>query len=166
MTIYLENEAETAFDFDLQETADIVAEKILELEACPYETVVNVLLTDNEGIRRFNRDFRGIDRPTDVLSFPNITYETAADFGSVEENFADCFEPDTGELILGDIIISADRVTKQAESYGHDRRREFAFLVAHSMLHLLGYDHMTEEEASVMEEKQERTLQELRITRD
>lgn len=166
MTIYMENETETAFDFDLQETAGIVAEKILELEACPYETVVNVLLTDNEGIRRFNRDFRGIDQPTDVLSFPNITYETAADFGCVEESFADCFEPDTGELILGDIIISADRVTKQAESYGHDRRREFAFLVAHSMLHLLGYDHMAEEEAAVMEEKQERTLQELRITRD
>ena len=166
MTIYMENETETAFDFDLQETAGIVAEKILELEACPYETVVNVLLTDNEGIRRFNRDFRGIDQPTDVLSFPNITYETAADFGCVEESFADCFEPDTGELILGDIIISADRVTKQAESYGHDRRREFALLVAHSMLHLLGYDHMTEEEAAVMEEKQERTLQELRITRD
>ena len=60
MTIYMENETETAFDFDLQETAGIVAEKILELEACPYETVVNVLLTDNEGIRRFNRDFRGI----------------------------------------------------------------------------------------------------------
>ena len=166
MTIYMENETETAFDFDLQETAGIVAEKILELEACPYETVVNVLLTDNEGIRRFNRDFRGIDQPTDVLSFPNITYETAADFGCVEESFADCFEPDTGELILGDIIISADRVTKQAESYGHDRRREFAFLVAHSMLHLLGYDHMAEEEAAVMEEKQERTLQDLRITRD
>ncbi len=166
MTIYLENETEICFDFDLQRTADLVAEKILELEACPYETVINVLLTDDEGIRRFNRDFRGIDRPTDVLSFPNITYEMAADFGCVEESFADCFEPDTGELILGDIIISADRVTEQAESYGHDRRREFAFLVAHSMLHLLGYDHMTEEEAAVMEEKQERALRELRITRD
>ena len=70
MTIYLENETEICFDFDLQGTADLVAEKILELEACPYETVINVLLTDDEGIRRFNRDFRGIDRPTDVLSSP------------------------------------------------------------------------------------------------
>lgn len=166
MTIYLENETELSFDFDLEETAELVAEKILELEACPYETVVNILLTDNEGIRQFNQDFRKIDRPTDVLSFPNLTYEAAADFSHIEESFADCFEPDTGELILGDIIISAEKVTEQAESYAHGRRREFAFLVAHSMLHLLGYDHITEEEAAVMEEKQERALQELRIVRD
>lgn len=166
MTVYLENETEISFDFDPKETAELVAEKVLELEACPYETTINILLTDNKGIRQFNQDFRGIDRPTDVLSFPNVAYEAAADFSHIEENFADCFEPDTGELILGDIIISGDKVTEQAESYAHSMRREFAFLVAHSMLHLLGYDHMTEEAAAVMEEKQEKALQELRIVRD
>lgn len=166
MTIYLENETDVPFDFDERETADRVAEKILEMENCPYEATVNILVTDSAGIRQFNREFRDMDSPTDVLSFPNIAYETPADFGRVEEEAADCFEPDTGELVLGDIIVNADRVIEQAEAYGHSRKREFAFLVAHSMLHLLGYDHMTDEEAAVMEEKQERALQALHITRE
>jgi probable rRNA maturation factor len=79
---------------------------------------------------------------------------------------ADYFDPDSGELILGDIIISVDKVEEQAESYGHSKKREFAFLVAHSMLHLCGYDHMEAEEAVVMEAKQEAVLTKLGITRD
>lgn len=166
MTFYLENETDVQFDFDTEETAGLVAEKVLELEECPYEAVVNILLTDEEGIRQFNRDFREIDNPTDVLSFPNIAYDSPADFRHVEEEAADCFEPDTGELVLGDIIISVERVREQAKAYGHSEKREFAFLTAHSMLHLLGYDHMTKEEAAVMEEKQEKVLQALGITRE
>lgn len=75
------------------------------------------------------------------------------------------FGPDTGELVLGDIMISVDKVREQAESYGHSTKREFAFLVAHSMLHLCGYDHMEPEEAEVMEQKQEELLTGLGITR-
>lgn len=166
MTVYLENETDMEFEFSLRETAERVAEEVLETEGCPYEAAVNILVTNDEGIREFNRDFRETDRPTDVLSFPNIVYEKPADFHHVEEAAADCFEPDTGELMLGDIIISADRVRGQAKDYGHSERREFAFLTAHSMLHLMGYDHMTKEEAAVMEEKQEKTLQKLQITRE
>ncbi|MBD5550586.1 MAG: rRNA maturation RNase YbeY [Lachnospiraceae bacterium] len=166
MTIYLENETEVQFDFDTEETARLVAEKVLEQEQCPYEAVINILLTDDQGIRQFNHDFRDIDRPTDVLSFPNIAYEQPADFEHVEEEAADCFEPDTGELVLGDIIISVDKVKEQSMAYGHSEKREFAFLTAHSMLHLLGYDHMTEEEAATMEEKQEKALKALGITRE
>lgn len=166
MTVYLENETDTQFSFDMEKTAVLVAQTVLDTEKCPYEATVNILLTDDEGIRQFNHDFRKIDTPTDVLSFPNIAYETPADFDGVEENAADCFEPDTGELILGDIIISADRLKAQAKSYGHSEKREFAFLVAHSMFHLTGYDHMTNEEAAVMEEKQENILQMLQITRE
>ncbi len=165
MTVYLENETKTQFDFDPEKTAALVAEKVLEAERCPYEAAVNILLTDNEGIRQFNRDFRETDAPTDVLSFPNIDYETPADFSGAEEETADCFDPDTGELLLGDIIISTDRLREQAKTYGHSEKREFAFLVAHSMFHLAGYDHMTKEEAAVMEEKQENVLQMLQITR-
>ena len=77
----------------------------------------------------------------------------------------DCFNPDSGELFLGDIIISLDRVKEQAENYGHGPRREYAFLVAHSMLHLLGYDHMTEEEAARMEAGQDAVLRALGIER-
>lgn len=166
MTVYLENETENQFDFDMHETAALVAERVLETEGCPYEAVVNILLTDDEGIRQFNRDFRGIDSSTDVLSFPNIVYGMPADFSEVERDAADCFEPDTGELILGDIMISADKVREQARDYGHSEKREFAFLIAHSMFHLVGYDHMTEKEAAVMVEKQRNVLQTLQITRE
>ena len=166
MIFYVENETETEFDFDVEQIVKIVSEKVLDTEDCPYETEINVLLTDNEGIRQYNRDYREIDRPTDVLSFPNIEFETPGDFSLAEENEADCFQPDTGELILGDIIVSVDKVIEQAESYGHSRLREFAFLVAHSMLHLCGYDHMEKQEAAIMEAKQEAVLEALHITRD
>ena len=78
----------------------------------------------------------------------------------------DSFDPDSGELMLGDIVISVDHVKVQSEEYGHSLLREFAFLVAHSMYHLIGYDHMTEAEAAVMEEKQKNILNDLHINRD
>ena len=166
MTFYVENETEVIFPFDVEEVVELVAEAVLDAEECPYETQVNVLLTDNEGIHEFNREHRGIDRETDVLSFPNVDFETEGDFDIDEEREADYFDPDSGELILGDIIISVDKVMEQAENYGHSTKREFAFLVAHSMLHLCGYDHMEEEEAKVMEAKQEEILTALGITRE
>ena len=80
---------------------------------------------------------QGIDRPTDVLSFPMVEYEEAGQFDFLEDQY-DCFHPETGELLLGDIVISKDRVIAQAEEYGHEIKREYAFLIAHSMLHLFG----------------------------
>lgn len=141
-------------------------EAVLETEGCPYEATVNVLLTGDEEIRAYNRQYRGMDRATDVLSFPNIEYGRPADFSQAEEAEADCFDPDSGELVLGDIILSVDKIREQAESYGHSRKREYAFLVAHSMLHLCGYDHMEEAEAQIMEEKQRKVLEDLGITRE
>lgn len=166
MTFYVENETEVTFPFDVEEIVRLVAETVLETEDCPYETQVNVLLTDNEGIHEFNKEYRGIDRETDVLSFPNLDFEAAGEFDIDEEREADYFDPDSGELILGDIIVSVDKVQEQAESYGHSTKREFAFLVAHSMLHLCGYDHMEEAEAKEMEAKQEEILTALGITRE
>ena len=110
---------------------------------------------------------KGIDAPTDVLSFPNVSYEKAGDFSVLlGEQLVDLLDPDTGRIMFGDIVINEDRVRSQAKDYGHSVKREFAFLVAHSMLHLCGYDHMEEEEAKVMEKKQEDVLGELGITRD
>lgn len=166
MTFYVENETEVTYDFDVEEIVKLVAEKILDTENCPYETQVNVLLTDNEHIRFFNKEYRNIDRETDVLSFPNLDFDTPGVFEIEEDEEADCFDPESGELILGDIIISVDKVEEQSGSYGHSKKREFAFLIAHSMLHLCGYDHMEKEEASVMERKQEDALTLLGITRD
>ncbi len=166
MACYVENETGTSFPFSIEETVQGVMETVLENEACPYEAVVNVLLTDDAGIREWNRKYRDIDQATDVLSFPNVSYDAPGDFGQVEEAEADCFDPDSGELVLGDIILSVDKVKEQARNYGHSQRREFAFLVAHSMLHLCGYDHMEEAEAARMEEKQEKALAQLGITRE
>ena len=166
MQLYLENETEIAFDFDTEEIAKKVIEKVLEVENCPFDTEVNLLITDNEGIREYNVSMRGIDKPTDVLSFPGLFFEEPSVFFIPEEETADYTNPENGLIVLGDIIISVDKVLSQAEEYGHSNKREFAFLVAHSMYHLCGYDHMTPDEAAVMEKKQEEILQLLQITRD
>jgi len=94
-----------------------------------------------------------------------VQYERPADFGELD-SMDDVFDPESGSLLLGDIVISVQRAKEQAAEYGHSVRREIAFLIAHSTLHLLGYDHMAEEEAKVMEAKQEKALQELGITRE
>lgn len=166
MTSYVENETDVEFGFDVKEILDAVMLQVLNMENCPYEAQVNLLITDDQGIHDFNRQYRQVDAPTDVLSFPMITFSKEADFSVVEEEEADYFDPESGELLLGDIIISSDKVKEQAEKYGHSVKREFAFLIAHSMLHLCGYDHMVHEEALVMEQKQEKVLSVLGITRD
>lgn len=166
MTILVENEAERELDFDYEEVIEAVINKTLETENCPYETEINVLLTGNGEIHTANKEFRGIDRPTDVLSFPMVDYEFPSDFSCVDKNPESYLNPETDELLLGDIMISVDKVYEQANEYGHSRKREFAFLIAHSMLHLLGYDHIDEAERKVMEVKQEAILDALGITRN
>lgn len=165
MTLNVEKEYGLELGLDYEETARQVIEQVLEEENCPYEAEVNLLLTSDTEIHRINLEYRKIDRPTDVLSFPQVEYEAPADFSWAESHEMDCFNPDTGELVLGDIIISLDKVAEQADKYNHGRKREYAFLIAHSMLHLLGYDHMTEEEAAQMEARQSAALEHLGITR-
>lgn len=165
MTLTIENEYDQEISFDYETVARQVMDTALDQENCPYEAEVSLVLTTGEEIRRVNREFRDIDKETDVLSFPMIPFPSPADYGIIEDMEDDCFNPDTGELLLGDIMISVPRMMEQAKSYGHSQLREFAFLVAHSMLHLLGYDHMVPEEAAVMEEKQEAVLGRLQIKR-
>ena len=166
MTLNLDMDADyqKEFDFDLEETGKKVMEGTLDHENCPYEAEVNLVLTDNEEIRRTNREFRDIDRETDVLSFPMLEYGRPGDFSHAEEDES-CFNPDTGELILGDIMISVPKLKEQAEAYGHSQFREYAFLITHSLLHLMGYDHMEAEEAVLMENRQREILETLGITR-
>lgn len=167
MTLEFENEQELSLPFDAEKLAVLVIDKVLELEECPYESEVSLTLTDNQEIHRINREFRQIDRPTDVLSFPMVDFPAPAEYGYLEKaGWEDCFHPETGELLLGDIVISIERALEQAKEYGHSSKREYAFLIAHSMLHLLGYDHMVPEEAAVMEAKQEEVLRQLNITRE
>lgn len=158
MTINIEYETEKLLRLPYDKIIEDIVTAALDYAACPYEAEVNVLLTDNEELQRINLEFRGIDAPTDVLSFPMGDYETPGAFEHLEEAPEDYFHPETGELLLGDIVISVEKVAEQAERFGHSERRELAFLVAHSMLHLFGYDHMEESERAVMEEKQEAIL--------
>mgnify|MGYP000094269782 CR=1 FL=1 len=164
MTLFYEEEGALKLPFDCQALAREVINGALEYIHCPYEVQVNLLLTMNDEIHEMNRDFRNIDRATDVLSFPMLEYETPGDFSHFESE-EDCFDPETGELLLGDIVISKEHVLAQAEAYAHSPKREFAFLIAHSMLHLFGFDHMEEEEPMIMEAKQREIMEKVQILR-
>lgn len=165
MTINFEYEASEKLSFDYEALLRKVVEECLDYEECPYEAEVNILFTNDEEIKQINMEYREIDRSTDVLSFPSIEYETPGDFSKLEEDVASYFHPETGELLLGDIVISVDRAKLQAEEYGHSLEREVAFLTAHSMFHLFGYDHMEETDRKIMEQKQEEVLHRLQIMR-
>lgn len=164
LDIGLDVDNHALFPFDYQKVANEVICYVLDRESFPYEAEVYLQLTDDQGIRQANEEFRQIDRATDVLSFPMISFQKAGDFSGVGEQ-EDNFNPDTGEAVLGDIMVNVDRVRQQAENYGHSQLREFAFLIVHSMLHLLGYDHIKPEDAGIMEPLQEKILEELNILR-
>lgn len=121
---------------------------------------ISVMLTDNEGIQALNAMHRNLDRPTDVLSFPMFEYD---EDGEIIKDFAEFNE--MGDLCLGDIVISLERAQEQAEEYGHSFVREVTFLTVHSMLHLLGYDHMTPEDEEEMFGYQNEILEEMGISR-
>lgn len=164
MTLYFEEEGAVTLPLDCEKTGRVAVETALDILGCPYEAEVSLLLTTNEEIHRMNLVFRDVDRPTDVLSFPMIDFAVPGNFDGLEER-EDCFDPETGELSLGDIVISKEKVLSQAEVYGHSVLREYAFLIVHSVLHLTGYDHMEPSERSVMEEQQRRIMEALNILR-
>lgn len=139
----------------------VVAESLREEEvSVPAE--VSLTLTGPEQIQALNRDFRGTDKVTDVLSFPQWEYNGRKPEEVLQEAERN---PDSGEVCLGDIVICLERAGEQAEEYGHSLERELGFLTAHSMLHLLGYDHMEPDEEKVMRDKQEKILGALGLTR-
>ena len=117
MTVNIDYETEKELGIDYAALANQVADKVLAMEQCPYDAQINLVLTDNEEIKRVNTEFRNIQAPTDVLSFPMIPFETPGDYDIVEEDES-YFDLDTDELLLGDIMISVDKVFAQAEEYG------------------------------------------------
>ncbi|MDE6626884.1 MAG: rRNA maturation RNase YbeY, partial [Lachnospiraceae bacterium] len=159
MTILLEKETALDIGIEYEQIARQVICAALDYADCPYECEINILLSDNTGIQRINKQMRNMDMPTDVLSFPMIEFEREGDFSVVEKDVPSNFDADSGELILGDIMISLEKVVTQAEEFNHSIKREFAFLLAHSMLHLFGYDHVTDREQERMEQMQEEILQ-------
>lgn len=122
----------------------------LRSEKFPEDAEVSVTLTDNEEIHVLNREYRGVDRPTDVLSFP---------MAEDDDNIGD-YDMDKNAVLLGDIVISVEKIEEQAKEYMHSFERELAYLVIHSTLHLLGYDHETgEEDEKEMTEKQDKIIE-------
>lgn len=144
MTLLIDNRTGEAFPKELEEAVEKAAGQALRYEKYAEPCEISVSIVDNAEIRKVNQHFRGIDRATDVLSFPQLTF---AEGEEPEKN-------ENGEVLLGDIIISLERAREQAAEYGHSLRREVAFLTAHSMLHLLGYDHMEPEEEAEMFRRQ------------
>jgi len=131
----------------------------LEFEGVDLPCEVSVLITDDRGIRGINLEFRGIDEPTDVLSFPMIEFQSA---GWANRVF-DEIDPDTDLFPLGEIVLSAERIHSQAKDYGHTAQHETAYLTVHSVLHLLGYDHVDEaEDKRQMREREKRIMRELK----
>ena len=166
MTFSFEDETGKYDSFPCSEIFSEVAKTVLKEEHCPFEAEVSLTLTSKESIRELNKEHRGIDKVTDVLSFPLTEFASPADFSGLDPDSFDSFDPESGELFLGDIVICMERAVEQAKEYGHSLKREFAFLIAHSMLHLLGFDHEDPEEEKVMFAKQENVLKNLGIIRE
>lgn len=156
MTLLIDNRTDFELTDEIKETLEMVCLKSLQYEEFNEDCEISLSIVTNEEIHDINKQFRNIDSPTDVLSFPQLTFEEGEE-ADVNEN---------GEIVLGDIIISIDRANEQAEEYGHSLKRELAFLSVHSMLHLMGYDHMVPEEEEDMFRRQKEILIEAGIPRE
>ncbi len=150
MQVEILNETEIALADDLQELIVKATDKVLEYEDFDVEGEVSVLFVDDARMKALNAEYRGKDEVTDVLSFPQ--YESIKDDG-VSDPF----------IYLGDVVISLEQAKRQAEEFGHTLEREIVYLTVHSMLHLFGYDHMTDEEKTEMRAKEKSVLSSLRI---
>lgn len=166
MNIVILNESDIEYPKEYDKIIEDVIEASIDYLKCPYECEVSVTLTDNDMIHDINLSERGIDKPTDVLSFPMVDFDEPNNLSYAEKYPQDYFNPETGELLLGDIVISLEKVASQAKEYGHSDKREIAFLVAHSCLHLFGYDHVDEAERIEMESLQNEILNMKGYTRD
>ena len=151
LMIYFENSSGEKVTYKLKMLVRKAILTTLEYEGEDTDCEVSVTFTDNEGIHAINKEYRNIDRPTDVLSFPQINYDEGEDL----------MEGD----MLGDIVLSLERAREQAEEFGHSFERECAFLCAHSTLHLLGYDHeLSDEDDADMRRRQSEIMERMGLS--
>lgn len=166
--IYIENGQEKIqWDRDTEELLKAVIDFAVKVEGVTCSYQISVLLVENEEIRSINWEHRRIDKVTDVLSFPMLEYPSGKVYKEVyTDNNFDSSMLDGDELVLGDIVISLERAMEQSIEYGHSFKRELTYLIIHSVLHLLGYDHMEEEDKARMREREEYILSRFNINRD
>lgn len=148
-------------------TINKIIEYALKEEEVNVDTEVSVIFIDNDTIREINRDNRQIDKVTDVLSFPMLDYPSKTVYKEVYKSYK--FNPsdlDDGKLVLGDIVLSLERAKQQSEEFGHSFLREVCYLTIHSVLHLLGYDHMEEDDKPKMRKREEEILEKFNIRRE
>jgi probable rRNA maturation factor len=139
----------------------------LKEEAVDKDCEISVIFVDNDSIKEINKETRNIDKETDVLSFPMLDYPKGKVYKDIYLNYnfdASFFNEE--DLVLGDVVLSLEKAKEQSEDFNHSFTRECSYLVVHSILHLLGYDHMEEDEKKIMREREESILEKLNITRE
>jgi len=154
-------------DDELDNVVKSVVEYTLREEQVNVDCEISIIFVDNNEIRTLNKEFRDIDRETDVLSFPMLDYPKDSVYKEVYKDYSfDASYLDEGRLVLGDMALSLEKAKEQSKEYGHSFLREVCYLTVHSILHLLGYDHMEEQEKMIMRNREEEILAAFNITRD
>jgi probable rRNA maturation factor len=151
---------------ELEDTLTNIIDYALREEKVNIDYEVSIIFIDNEQIKELNKNFRNIDKETDVLSFPMLEYPVQKVYKDVYENYSfEYSDLNEGRLVLGDIALSLEKAVEQSKDYGHSFLREAAYLTIHSVLHLLGYDHMEEAERTFMRKREEEILEKFNIIR-
>ena len=145
--------------------AEKVAASALEVEGVQNAYAALMLVTGEE-IRRLNRETRGVDAETDVLSFPSVAYPAGKTARNAQKRLSRAYDPSRGQIFLGDIALNLSRAREQAAEFGHSVEREMGYLTAHALFHLMGYDHMTDEDKKTMREMEKRAMDHLRLYRN
>lgn len=156
MVIYANEQEKYEITNEIENMIESCVKESLLVHGITDDVEISVLFTDNEGIKEINRDMREIDKETDVLSFPQYEF---TELGVIEK------EEWESEIVLGDIVLSLEKAEEQAEEFGHSFERETGYLTVHSMLHLLGYDHMIDSDKEIMRKKEEEILEKIGLTR-
>ncbi len=162
----LEWQIDTPVEPGLLSLMQTAADRTAEVEGIKLPCCASVRLCGEEEIRELNARFRNTNRPTDVLSFPDINWPPGKTAGQEEKRLRRAWDEEAGACFLGDIVISVPRIFSQAQEYGHSAAREAAYLLVHALCHLMGYDHMEEEEKRVMRTQEEKILSSVGISRD
>ncbi|SHI88507.1 rRNA maturation RNase YbeY [Lutispora thermophila] len=162
MAVLIDNRQDImVISHDVKAFVEKIVKAVLDYEKWDEDFEVSISFVDNKEIQTLNKEYRNIDAPTDVLSFPMLEYDEEVSDDEIlsDEEYIDA------EMPLGDIVISTEKAIEQAKEYGHSQEREIAFLLVHGMLHLLGYDHLNAEDEKIMFQKQDEILNVLNIKR-